>query len=711
MRNKMAARATAMALLLTLSTGTAMSMLPRSVQAASEPAIGAVSVNGGSSFELKKIQMLPDPSGNIVTFTVNIHNKGNSDLSLVDYWFRLKGKSGNAYSVRMMPQDKVVKQVGAHSNEEITYYAKVGSGLKLQDLQLQIIKWDSSQANFEKVLGQVSIPASYTGVTPKGESASFQTGSSELKLSTQKFTNGKNEKYYLPAITLRLENTGGSAVVLPDIQYSLRTPEGLLYPLEAKKAKDLTISPKDSKDIQLTGTIPLKAGEKGWELVLTQIHPELKFNTLLAAQQLPAPSETTGGEAGRETQFMNKSGLYTANLSGIYRLPWEDQDILTANLRLSNQGEQSLPIPDMTAYFLLDNAVRVEAKIVRTDKVIGIDPGAVLAVEILGKIPYTYEYKEVKLVLQEKESETQMNDLLELTAKSELQKLPFIGLGSTYKREDTGRKASYTVSEIHTYAGLSGNIVSAELDIENLEKRFTPLTGLVAHFQLKDGKVYPATVSEIKKSIAPNGKARANVWTTIPEGVDMENVHLLLGDAVTLTEGTVKQTGAQQAAKPDAYVKPMTFALPKEKNDVKDKLKDLDLFPYIVSFSRINTSINTDVLSLKFDYNIRKKLLTESSPDGHKLVLVFEDFNGKKSFEKSYDLKNWEPREGQTAEQVTEAELRIGSKEQFEIRVQDADLIYKQRFLEKFHLSVYHEFQGQRKMIARQSLDWFVFSD
>ncbi|MFB7812812.1 hypothetical protein ACFC0X_01385 [Paenibacillus chitinolyticus] len=710
MRNKMAARATALALILTLSTGGVLAATPAAA-ASGQPALGSVAAGASGSFELQNIQLLPDQNGNIVTFTVGVHNKSAADLALVDYWVRLKSKTGHTYTVRLMPQDKAVNKIGAHSSGQVSYYAKVGSGEKLQDLQVQFIKWDFSQPNSERVLGQISVPASYTGVTPTGQNADFQVGSSELRASTEKFTNGKNEKYYLPAISLQLENIGGAAVTLPEVQFSVRTPEGLLYPLDAKNAKDLKISPKETKTVQLSGAIPLKAGEKGWELVITRIHPELKFNTLLAAYQLPAVSKPAGGESGKETQFMNKSGLYTAKLGGIYRLPWEDQDILTANVTLSNKGEQSLPIPDMTAHFLLDNAVKVEAKLVRTGKVIGIDPGSSLSVEALGKIPYTYAFKEVKLVIQEKESDTQVNDLLELTAKPDLQQLPFVGLGAKYAREEIGRKAQYTVAEINSYEGLSGSIVSAELEIENAEKRFAPVTGLVAHFQLKDGTVFPASVSDIKKTVAPGGKARLNVWAALPKGTDMENVRLLIGDSVTLETGEGKPGDGQQTVKTDAYVRPVTFALPKENKDVKDKLKDLTLFPYTVSLSRINTSINNDVLTLKFNYDISKQLLTETAPEGHKLVLVFEDYKGNKSFEKAYELKNWEPRDGKSAEQVTDNELRIGKKENFTIQLQDADLIFKQRFLDKYHLSVYHEFQGQRKLLAKQSIDWFAYSD
>jgi hypothetical protein len=216
--------------------------------------------------------------------------------------------------------------------------------------------------------------------------------------------------------------------------------------------------------------------------------------------------------------------------------------------------------------------------------------------------------------------------------------------------------------------------------------------------------VLPATVAEVKNKIRPGGKAILNVWARLPKGFPTENMHLLIGEAVTegkLTEGE---------GKPDSYVRPAAFWLPEKSDKVKNLLQDVQLFPYTISLRHIGTSINYSNFLLKFDYEITKDLAFETNTEGHKLVLSFEDNKGTKSFERTYDVKDFSPAEGDSTPDDG-SKLRLGKHEEFKISVNDPDLIYKLEFLNQFTLSIYDEFQGQRKQLAAQKIDWFTVTD
>ena len=161
----------------------------------------------------------------------------------------------------------------------------------------------------------------------------------------------KNITFQLCIVTL--ENAGNHTVTIPSYLFSIRTTEGLLYPLEAKGLKDLKINPKESKEIQLSGSIPVAVSADAWQLAVAETIPDLKLNVSVANFQLPAVTQQEGGSVGKEYSFTSKSGMYTTQLNGLHRLPWEDQDLLTADLTLSNKGEESLPIPKLSGYFLL----------------------------------------------------------------------------------------------------------------------------------------------------------------------------------------------------------------------------------------------------------------------------------------------------------------------------------------------------------------------
>ncbi|MDQ0921395.1 hypothetical protein [Paenibacillus sp. V4I5] len=675
--------------------------------------VGKVAITGSSYFELKQIHVLPDQSGKLATFTITIHNEGSSELQFIDYWVRLKSKSGNQFSARLLPADKDKNRVAPGSTTDLTFYATVNTSTNLQDLVIQFIKWDFSQSNFERVLGEVAVPDTYTDVTPSDGAAAISVNGTNVNASIKKFVSNKNEKYHVPTVYVTLENAGNHTVTIPSYLFSIRTQEGLLYPLEAKGLKDLKINPKESKEIQLSGSIPVAVAAEAWQLAVAETIPDLKLNVSVANFGLPAVTQQEGGSVGKEYSFTSKSGIYTTQLNGLHRLPWEDQDLLTADLTLSNKGEESLPIPKLSGYFLLDGAVKIDAKLIQTAKVIGLGAGASVNLQIAGKVPYTYEFSQIKLVLQENEGETPpagtgtatATDVLEFSTQAELQAIPFIGMGQSYTSNDIGRKAKYVVRSVSTYEDKTNIMYSAMVEATNLEKRFTNVSKFVANFRSSDGTVFPATVAEVKNKISPTGKALLNVWASVPKGYTTANMNLLLGEAVT--EGKLSE-GEKAVA--DSYVNPVSYWLPDEKTNVATTLKKVELFPYTITIDKIGTSIEDKVFTLKFNYELSKEKLTEINTEGHNLLLVFEDGGGIKRFEKKFDFKDFDVINGDsTADEDTK--IRLGKRENFKITNPDPGLIYNTKFLEKYTLSIYDEFQGQRKLLATQKADWFITTD
>jgi hypothetical protein len=711
MRSSRMIQAAAFILTVTLSLCTYTPSLLAADQPAesSSTSIAKVNVTGNSYFELKKISLLPETSGKIAAFTITAHNEGSSEMMFIDYWVRLKSKSGNQFSARLLPQDKDKNLIAPGSSTDISFYAKVNDNTNLQDLVVQFIKWDFSEANFERIIGEVALPDSYTNVAPVDGYATMTVGGSDLHASIKKVVSNKNEKYHVPSVYVYLENAGANSVTLPAYVFSIRSSEGLMYPLEAKGVKDLVINPKEKKEIQLSGSIPIAVAHDNWQLVVTENNADLKMNLPLAFLQLPGTSGQDGGSIGQEYSFTSKSGLYTTKLNALYRLPWEDDDILTADLTLSNKGDDSLPIPNLLGYFLLDGGAKVDAKLVNTSKVIGIDSKGGVTFQLAGKIPYTNKFSQVKLVLQEKESDTVTTDLLEFSTLSELQAIPFLNQSETYTLDDAGHKSQFLIREVNSYGGNTSDIFSAQIEATNLEKRFTSLSKMVANFRSPDGTIFPATIAESKEKVGPNGKAIITAWTTLPKGYSTANMNLVLGEAVTegkLTEGGTSETPVN----PDSYVKPVAFWLPDENPAVKTILKDVELFPYTISLNRIGNSIEENNFTLKFNYEIKKDVGTQTNVDDHKIVLLFEDGGGEKSFEKSFDVKDFDPVVGEE-ENVDKTKLKLGKHEEFSIVLSDPDLIFKTQYLKKYSLSIYDEFQGHRKLLATQKADWFIFTD
>ncbi|MCP3771891.1 hypothetical protein NLX71_00975 [Paenibacillus sp. MZ04-78.2] len=689
----------------TVSTGTA-------------PAIGQVDLNANSYFELKNVVMMPEQGNKTVTFTVGVHNGGTTDLQFIDYWPQLRTKTGNQISVRVLPQDKDKNRIPAKSSQDISFYATVNESTDLKDLIFEVIKWDFSipEAGFKRKIGEVSVPGNYSVVTPAGKAHTIQMANNPVKASIKKVLMSKNEKNYTPTIVLNLENVGSKSVAVPGYQYLIRTNEGYMYPLDAKAVKDLTINPQTNKDIDLTGSVPISVSKEGWQLVIVQDAQDLKRNLPIAFFALPAVSDKDGVDTGKAFSFTNKSGTYTAKLNTVQRLPWQDQDILTAGFTLSNKGPEALPIPDLTGYFKLDDNVKVEAKLVRTDNVIGLAPNAEAQFQLIGKIPYTSQFGKVKLVLQEKTSssggdgktdpQTAASDLLEFVHRSEMMNIPYNNFGETYKVNNVGRSVSYKVRSVTTYPGETADTFTALLEVGNLETRVSDISKLVGYFKTAQGRYYPATISEIKSKVNPDGKALFLLSTNVSKGFPTSGMNVIIGEAVT--EG--KLTEADK--KPDAYVNAVAYWLPQENFTLKKDFKNLDLVPYELSLSDIRTSIDNEGANLKFNYELIKDLMITTNMDGRKLIIELDDEDQKIRFNKEFDFKDFDgemsDKQGAANGQLDPKDkVIVGKHKDLEIKVRDGDFRFKISHVKKFKLNIYDSFQGQKRLIATRELNWF----
>lgn len=808
--------------------------------AVGESPIGSVYITGNSYIEIKQASILAGEDGKTVAFTFSLHNEEDYELQLIDYWVRLVSDAGTSFSVSVLPQDKDKNRVPAHSSTDVTMVAKVNSETVLTDLSFRIIQWDFSAPNYERSLGTIAVPDDYSLSTPAGSARVVSVGGTGVKMAVTRSTRGQNEKYFLPKLQLSMENVGTKAAELPQYQFAIRTSEGLLYPLEAKglEDKNRTVYPRFTKDVQLTGSLPVSVGPDGWELVVTtQADAGANNNKLtlpVAFFAVPAPSDTTDdsaadvgktknidvggqtletqvkrvvkskndafyaasmtfamknigtgsvtipayrfavqtadgltypakteglkdlsvdplvskeiqltasvpasvsaegwklvllppadannpdstsdaaiavyklsdssqtqGSVGTGYEFTTKAGYYTAKLNGIQRLPWEDKDILSANLTIAGKSDSSLPVPAFAGYFLLDDSVRIPAKAIVKDNIISLKRGSELHIQLYGMVPYTNEYSTVKLVLQEQESDKAQTDLLEFRTDSKTAAIPTVELNGSYRMDGTGRQSSLSIRGVRTYDGVDANLFAVQLDVQNLEKRFTNVANLVAYFKAEDDSMYPAAITEIKKKVGPGGKATLYLTSPMPGSVNTDSLKLLVGFGV-------KDDKLAEGVEPDAYIDAVSFALPKENKEPKKDFKGLDLFPYTLSLSRFQAQVatateNGGTVTLGFDYQLSKNLLVESNVADHKLLLEFKDQAGNVTVSKSFELDKAE----------ADGTLTLGDHRKT-IVIEDKAIFYKLAYLDKYKVDVYDEWSGQKKLLASQTYSWGVTSE
>ncbi len=128
--------------------------------------------------------------------------------------------------------------------------------------------------------------------------------------------------------------------------------------------------------------------------------------------------------------------------------------------------------------------MKIEATILDMDKEISIAANGSVSYVLMSKIPYTSQFSEMKLVLEEKKSETESAPLAEFLGSADVIALPSIEKGKSYKLLNVGKSAELTITNLYTYKGDSNDLIYMELDMKNLEKRLTAATPLSAYLKI-----------------------------------------------------------------------------------------------------------------------------------------------------------------------------------------------------------------------------------
>jgi hypothetical protein len=675
-------KSTALILIVTLLFTSA----PLITQAESE----RVALASGTYVVLEDVAYLSKTNG--VRFTVKVVNNGSQDLDYKDFWYRVVRKNGSTENAKLISKD--ISKVSAGTTIVSEYYAEVSGVAKLSDLSIRVIKWDFSSSTFVKNLGHLGISTSYDLPVEVGKQRAVISQDSTMSLEVEYYsiaTIGESNKI---SLSLSIENKGNSSIKMPTLNTNLFTSEELYYPLTAE-VENLTLLPRTKETVLYTGTTPNTVSVKDMNLVVSTIIGEGNVEVALAQFLLPkAPSgENTSGSS---QMYNNKNGKYEFTLLTVQRHPWQDEDILSAQIRIKNKSNITVPIPELSSNFYLDG-IQVDTsqvKAVNLDKVFGIKANGETDVIITTKIPYTYTFSDIRLELQEK-MEDKYYPIASFTQDTTEFLLPDIELGKTYYIDQTGRKTEVTVKSASTYNNTSSNSILTVIALEykNLEKRSIDIQNLVAYLHTKDGVYLPAEITEYKEKVQPDSSIILSVSAKTTSQFTLEGSSLVIGQGIT--EGVLAETGSVS----DAYINSALMVLPEKESAVSEKLTGLSIYPYEFNFRNIKTYVVDDKsFKVELEYDMINNLQDGTIADEHNLILEIID-NSTKT-EQRFVLNKTEE----------ENNLVPGEKQKLNIILEDENYFYFRQF-NNYTINIYDEYKEYRKKIASKELKWFVMSE
>lgn len=309
--------------------------------------LSGVKISGKSTVKLSNVNILSQGDGNILTYTLTYQNNDSKTLSLIDYWTKVKTKSGTVYSVSVVGADKEKKKVVPGSSVNVTYTTKIAKHLKYSDLNFQIVKWDFSVAGYEQVLGSINIPSTYAVATPVNTTRKLTLNefSANAKVMSVNVLGSGDSNYV--NIALYLQNTGSSTIDNPSLKYVVQTPSGTAFAVTPDAAStNIKIFPQENKTLNLIAKIPKNVNLNNLQLVLVQNDETTKSDIPVASMGLGTKQGQSSKTAANKERILKiDSTNVVTKVVSIARNQSFGKSDLSIQFSLINKGDKTVTIP------------------------------------------------------------------------------------------------------------------------------------------------------------------------------------------------------------------------------------------------------------------------------------------------------------------------------------------------------------------------------
>lgn len=308
--------------------------------------LGSVTLKQNVSVKLTGLDIFAQPDGNILVYTLRYSNHSGSRLDLIDYFSQVTTPSGTTGKGKIVTSDAVKRTVPANSSLSVTYYVNVGQSTKVNGTKVSLFGWNFDSANYQKKLGQITVPADYSSVVPIGKSTKISMNhlSVTAKVDTlQRYTI--NGKVYIK-LGLRLMNGGTKTLSDPGYRAYLKSAGGSVFELIPDSAStDYKLKPQENSIIAYWAEIPSTMKTNGMTLQLAQEDEALKIHLPVQSFKLPAASTEVAVARGKSAKMRMKQQPVTVKAESVKRMKHDGKVYVRVGVQLANGGKKVLSDP------------------------------------------------------------------------------------------------------------------------------------------------------------------------------------------------------------------------------------------------------------------------------------------------------------------------------------------------------------------------------
>ncbi|SDS98000.1 hypothetical protein SAMN05444162_2758 [Paenibacillaceae bacterium GAS479] len=661
---------------------------------------------------VKQASMTKDQSNAYVTIQFLLENQSLQSIDLSKMTFNLQTQNMSSYTVTTT--DLATSSIQPKERKIITLRSTIPLTVANKPLNL-VISQNDETAKVKLAAGTFKLPATMTSAAVGAGKAQtvYLSGNSVKTSAGQAFLTSGAESNSL-AMEFSLTNTGVSAVSGPNLEYYFRSKSGAMYPLTYTKEENGSLLPNIEKKVALSGSLPTSLSLDSSQLVVKTAATEKEASYVLSVYNLQ--SSTQSGGVGAAFKY----GDYSVKLNSVQRFPQSNNDVLVANLSISNQGTNSKSVPPLSGYFMINGVkVGIENKLSGMDQSVTIGTGQSYDAVVYSEIPYSTAIDEITFVLTEPLEENKPGKQLYQFKSQNLSPIRSTSSIEPYLITNAGRKATVNMVRSGIFEGDTSNTFYAEFSVTNDESRANAIAALGGYIQDKNDTVVPVKFTEVKERITANGKVLVSAWANISKRFDASQPYeFVLGQAVSTkpnpdsgnnpngqsgsgNEGALEETKS-------ILVKPISYQLAsKGIEEAQSSLKEIKFGGYTLDLQRVKAYLNVegiyDVkgLSISADYTLTRDEQYEAIAGDHKVL--FEFVNGD-SMQTKYSKQYAIGTAGKDEEVLKET---AGVNNQIVLNMDDASIQRKLNKYEGYTLNIYDVFQNSKLLVASVPLKWF----
>jgi hypothetical protein len=641
-------------------------------------------------------QVLTEDQNNVyLTMNYTIENKGMSVADLSGLNLFLQTSDNKSYSMNAEGLKEIKLRAG--EKKTVTIRALLPKQVKGKNVTL------IAAANDESSKMYIPLSAINIGSFTIGKVINAGTAN-VLAISGQRvntfidstFISGVSEKKEI-SIEYAFRNVGTEAVLNPSLTFYLMTSDNTLYPLTVSKAlNEVSLLPNLREAISITGLIPSTVDSKTAKLVIKSVDTTTKTEYVAAVHNLNVSSQTAN--MGSAYSYNN----YSIKLNSIQSSASEASDLLVADLTVTNKGKESLSIPDLNGYFLLNGVkLNVETKKVVLENKLLLDAQESIQFVVYAKVPHNVNMRTVSFVLTEKAGEATTEKTITKFTTDKLSAINKLSPDKTYEALEPGKLTSAKLNKANVFTGEKGRYFYSEFELTNKEARSAVLSSLGGYVKDANGETAFLIFSNYNKRILSNGKVLLSAWSELSESFDESDFEFIVGRSMNVASGEAGQEAETLIIKPISYSLDINQVVEPQSNlsNIPFAGYDMSLRNIYATFSVLGPN-EVNGIKLTFDYDLEKDKQYAAVATDNKIMLEFVDQgSGKVAYTKTISLGAGESGDSILKEAINGSSAIVFEDPEFQVKIQK---------YEDYILNVYDVFQDARILVASKQLRWFT---